>query len=160
MVRHSREKEIIDIALSNLTQSEMGSELTEFARDYDVKISVLRGTENRDYVTGAQAAYIAVSEETASEDPINTISLAGALREASHEYDPQLKRISINNGESVHYHREHKKYEDKLFWQTGIVYELGILSNRTEFIDSFTLLGYYNLIEAYEKDLQNYKKED
>jgi hypothetical protein len=46
-----------------------------------------------------------------------------------------------------------QKLEDKLFWETVIVYELGKIANKNEFIDSFTLMGYYNLIDGYEKDL-------
>lgn len=154
MIRHSKENEIIDIALNRLSQSEMGQELVDFVHNYNVKITVLRGTENRDYAPTKDAVYLAISESTATDDPAHTIYLAGALREASHEYDNHLKRISLENGESIHYHREYQKFEDKLFWQTGIVYELGIIANKSEFIDSFTLMGYSDLIDAYEKDLK------
>ena len=153
MIRHSKEREIIDIALNNLSQSEMGQELVDFVNNYNVKISVLRGVDNRDYAPTKDSVFISVSESAEIDDPAHTINLAGALREASHEYDPHLKRVSIANGESIHYHREYKKFEDKLYWETGIVYELGKLSNKTEFIDSFTIMGYYSLIDAYEKDL-------
>ena len=86
-------------------------------------------------------------------DPSITLWLAGALRESSQEYDPHLKRVSLQNGETIYFHREQKKLEDKLFWQTGVAYELGKLANKPEFIDSFIVMGYYSLIEAYEKDL-------
>ena len=153
MIRHSKEGEIIEIALNNLSQCEMGQELVDFVNNYNVKISVLRGVENRDYSPTKDSVFISVSENTDVNDPTITIHLAGALREASHEYDPKLKRVSIDNGESIHYHREYQKFEDKLYWETGIVYELGKLSNKTEFIDSFTIMGYHSLIDAYEKDL-------
>ena len=153
MIRHSKEREIIDIALNRLSQSEMGQELVDFVRNYDIKISVLRGADNRDYAPSKEAVFISVSESMDIDDPEITIHMAGAIRECSHEYDPMLCRVSVDRGESIHYQREAQKFEDKLFWEAGIVYELGKIAGKTEFIDSFTLMGYYNLIEAYEKDL-------
>jgi len=153
LLRHPQEREIIDIAFNNLSLSEMGAELVTFVKEYDIKITVLRGRDNRDFAPSDKAVFISVADDMEVDDPEITIHLAGAIRETSHEYDPMLKRVRFENGESIHYHREYQKYEDKLFWETGIVYELGKIANKTEFIDSFTLMGYYNLIEAYEKDL-------
>jgi hypothetical protein len=56
-------------------------------------------------------------------------------------------------------HREGQKFEDKLYWQTGVVYELGVLGDKTEFIDSFALMGYGALIDAYQQDLKGEKNE-
>lgn len=154
MIRHSKEREIIDIALNRLTQSEVGKILADFVSDYDVKITVLRGTDNRDYVPTKDSVFIAASESSEVNDPAHTIHLAGALREASQEYEPQLKRVSVDNGESIYYHREQKRFEDKIIWQTAVVYELGKIANKSEFIDTFTLMGYSYLIDAYEKDFE------
>jgi len=153
MIRHSKEREIIDITLNNLAQSEMGKELVDFVKDYDIKISVLRGTQNRDYAPSKEAVFITVSENMDIADPEITIHMAGAIRECSHEYDPMLRRVDPSNGESIYVHREEQKFDDKMYWMTGIVYELGKIAGKTEFIDSFTLMGYYNLIDVYEKEL-------
>jgi hypothetical protein len=153
MIRHPKEREIIDIALNNLSQSEMGAELVKFVKDYDIKISVLRGKDNRDYSPSKDAVFISVGEDVDIEDPEITIHLAGAIRETYHEYDQKLRRLDPSNGESIYVHREQQKFEDKLLWETAVVYELGKIANKTEFIDSFTVMGYYSLIDAYEKDL-------
>ena len=153
MIRHSKEREIIDIALGNLSQSELGQELVDFIKDYDIKISVLRGRDNRDYTPSKDAVFISVADDTDIDDPEITIHLAGAIRETYHEYDPKLRRIDPSNGESIYVQREQHKFEDKLLWETAVVYELGKLANKSEFIDSFAAMGYYSLIDAYEKDL-------
>ncbi len=153
MIRHSREREIIDICLNRLSQSEMGQELVDFVREYDIKISVLRGAQNRDYAPSKEAVFISVSESMDINEPEITIHMAGAIRECSHEYDPMLCRVSVDRGESIYIHREEQKFDDKMYWKTGIVYELGKIAGKTEFIDSFTLMGYSNLIDIYENDL-------
>jgi hypothetical protein len=152
MIRHSREREIIDIALNRLSQSEMGQELVDFVRDYDIKISVLRGAQNRDYAPSKEAVFIAVSESMDIADPEITIHLAGAIRECSHEYDPMLQKIPFERGETIYFQREEQKLADKLQWQGIIVYQLGKLAGKTEFLDSFTIMGYSSIIDAYEKD--------
>ena len=153
LVRHPQEKEIIDIAQGNLRQSELGQELLDFLKEKDIQISVLRGRVTRDFAPGDKAVYITVADNTPIEDPDITIYLVGAIREAAQEYDQMLKKIPFERGESLFIQREEAKLQDKLIWQTNIVYELGKLANKTEFIDSFAAMGYYNLIEAYEKDL-------
>jgi hypothetical protein len=153
MIRHSREAEIVDIALNNLSQSELGMVMVDFIRDNNVIITVLRGSDNRDYAPDKDHIFISVSEGSDVDDPAHTINLAGAIREAGQEYEPHLKRLTIDHGESIHFHREEKKFEDKIIWQTAIVYELGKIANRSEFIDSFTLMGYSYLVDAYEKDI-------
>lgn len=153
LVRHPQEREIIEIALSNMEQSEAGKELVDFARENDIKISVLRGRTARDYTSDAKNAYIIAPDGIDVDDPDLTIHLTGAIREAIQEYEPSLRRIGLEKGEQFYTLRETQKFEDKLFWQTIITYELGKMASRSEFIDSFATMGYYSLIEGYEKDL-------
>lgn len=153
MIRHAREREIIDIAMNNLSQSEMGMELVTFVKDYDIKLSVLRASHNRDYAPTKESVFITVSDDMDIDDPEITIHLAGAIRECSHEYDPMLRRLDPSNSESLYVHREEQKFDDKMYWMTGITYELGKIAGKNEFIDSFALMGYYNLLDVYEKDL-------
>lgn len=153
LIRHAREREILDIALGNMSQSEAGQELLDFARENDINFAVLRGRDARDYTSNAKNAYIVAPDSIDSDDPDLTIHLVGAIRESIQEYDPNLRRIALEKGEDLYVHREGQKFEDKLFWQTIIVYELGKIASRTEFIDSFATMGYYSLIEGYEKDL-------
>jgi hypothetical protein len=153
LIRHAREREIIDIALGNLALSEAGQELVDFARENEIQMTVLRGREARDYTSNAKNAYIVAPDSIDIDDPDLTIHLTGAIREAIQEYDPSLRRMGLEKGEQLYTHREGQKFEDKLFWQTIIVYELGKLANKSEFIDSFATMGYYNLIDGYEKDL-------
>ena len=153
LIRHAQEREIIDYALNNLAQSEAGQELVDFANENEIKITILRGGPTRDYTSNAKNAYLVASDSVEFDDPDLTIHLTGALREAIQEYDPALRRMGLEKGESMYTHREGQKFEDKLFWQTIIVYELGKLANKSEFIDSFGSMGYYDLIEGYEKDL-------
>ena len=153
MIRHPQESEIIEIALNNMSLSEAGQELVDFANENDIKITILRGRDTRDYTSNAKNAYVVVSGNTEIDDPDITIHLTGSLREAIQEYEPSLRRIGIEKGENLWMYRDQQKFEDKLYWQMVIVYELGKFANRTEFIDSFATMGYYNLIEAYEKDL-------
>ena len=158
-LRHTYEREIIDIALDNLSQSQMGIELIEFLNDKAISIAILRGRTNRAYSITDKLVHISVTEDANIDDPEITIYLAGAIREAAQEYDTMLRRVGVDHGESIYVHREGQKFEDKLFWQTGIVYELGIIANRPEFIDSFTLMGYGSLIDAYDNDLQQINKQ-
>lgn len=156
LVRHSQEREIIDIALANLSLSEKGQKLVDFVKEKDIRISILRGQDTRDYTTTAKEVFVSVRQETDIDDPAITIHLAAAIREAMHEYDLNLKTPSPHQSEAIYVHRMGQKDDDKLIWQTIIVYELGKISNKTEFIDSFALMGYYSLIDVYEKDLTEY----
>lgn len=153
-LRHPKETEIIEIAKANLSQSEMGVELLNFIKDNDVIISVLRGRYNRNHTTSSEAIFISVSDDIDIHSADITIHLAGAIREAAQESDQMLRRVGVDSGESIYVHREGQKFEDKLYWQTGIVYELGKVAQKSEFIDSFTLMGYSSLIDAYEQDLK------
>lgn len=157
-LRHTFESEIINIALDNLSQSPMGIELIEFINEKEINIAILRGRTNRAYSITEKFVHISVADNAYIDDPEITIHLAGAMREAAQEYDTMLRRVGVDHGESIYVHREGQKFEDKLFWQTGIVYELGILANREEFIDSFTLMGYRSLIDAYQDDLEQSKQ--
>ena len=152
-LRHSQEHEIIRIALDNLSQSEMGVELLTFLNDFDIKLAVLRGRHTRNHSTSDKFVFISVSEAADISDPEITIRIAGAIRETAQEHDKMLRRVGVDHGESIYVHREGQKFEDKLYWQTGIVYELGRLGERAEFIDSFALMGYASLVDAYEHDL-------
>lgn len=153
-LRHSKEREIIDNALGNLSQSDIGTELIEFINEKKVEISVLRGRYNRDHSMSDNHVFISVSEDTNIDDPEITIRLVGAIRETAQEGEQMLRRVGIESGESIYVHREGQKFEDKLYWQTGVVYELGILADRPEFLDSFTLMGYGTLVDAYEADIK------
>ena len=128
--------------------------LLKFINDNEIKITVLRGRFNRDYSPSEETVFISVSNDIDITDPAITIHLAGSIRETAQERDQMLRRVGIDRGESIYVHREGQKFEDKLFWQTGIVYELGKVAGKTEFIDSFTLMGYSSLVDAYEHDLQ------
>ncbi len=152
-LRHPNETEIINIALNNMAQSEIGTELSRFIEDSNINISILRGRESRDYAPSDQTVFLSVNEDLDIRDPIITIHLAGAIRETAQEHDKMLRRVGVDHGESIYVHREAQKFEDKLYWQTGLVYELGRVAGRTEFIDSFTLMGYSSLVDAYENDL-------
>lgn len=156
-LRHPKETEIIDIAKSNLSQSEMGAELLSFLNKENISIAVLRGRYNRSHTTSKNTIYITVYEDIDIRSADITIHLIAAIRQAAQEYDNMLRRVGVEQGESIYVHREGQKFEDKLYWQTGIVYELGKIAHKTEFIDSFTLMGYGSLIEAYEQDL-NYEQ--
>jgi len=147
LLRHAREREIIDIALSHMSQSPMAQELIDFMNEKDIQITVLRGRENRDYAPSNKMVYISVVDDLDIHDPEITIHMIGAIRESIQEYDPHLRRITPNQGESLYVHREGQKFEDKMLWQTGIVYELGKMANKDEFIDSFTLMGYCHRIQ-------------
>lgn len=153
IIRHSREREIIDHCLGMLSLSEAGQELIDFAAENDIKYTVLRGRTARDYAPNARNAYIVIPDIMDTDSADVVIHFTGALREAIQEFEPSLRRIGVEQGEQTYVHREGQKLEDKLFWQTIIVYELGIMANKSEFIDSFASMGYYNLIDGYEKDL-------
>lgn len=152
-IRHPQEREIIENALNNLSMSDKGQELIDFVNSNDLKITVLRGQHNREFTPNKTNAYLTISESTHINDPSITIHMIGAIREAMHEYDPQLKTPSLSQGESIYVHRMGQKDDDKLIWQTMIVYELGKIANKSDFLDTFMLMGYYDLIDAYEKDL-------
>lgn len=152
-IRHPQEREIIENALNNLSMSDKGQELIDFVNSNDLKITVLRGQHNREFTPNKTNAYLTISESTHINDPSITIHMIGAIREAMHEHDPMLKKVSYDQGESIYVQREERKLSDKLQYQTIIVYELGKIANKSEFIDSFLLMGYYDLIVAYEKDL-------
>ena len=154
-LRHAQETEIIDIAKANLSQSEMGAELLDFVKKQDIKISILRGRYNRNHTMSEDAVFITVNDNIDIRSADITIHLAGAIREAAQEQDQMLRRVGVEQGENIYVHREGQKFEDKLFWQTGIVYELGVVAHKSEFIDSFTLMGYGSLIDAYEQDLKS-----
>lgn len=153
-LRHTHETEIIETAMANLSQSEMGAALVEFIYANNLTVSILRGRYSRDYAPSDDTIFLSVSSDAAIDDPAITIHMAGAIRETAQEHDNHLRRVGVDHGESIYVHREGQKFEDKLFWQTGIVYELGVLGGRTEFIDSFTLMGYSSLIDAYAHDLE------
>lgn len=153
LIRHSREREIIDYALGMLSLSEKGQQLLDFVNEKQIKISVLRGRQSRDYTPQENSVYVSVSEDMPITDPDITIHMAGALRAAMQEFDPNLRKPDIDKGESFFVHRMGEKSDDKLIWQAIIVYELGNFANKPEFIDSFATMGYYSLIQAYEKDL-------
>jgi len=154
-LRHPQETEIIDIAKANLSQSEMGTELLNFINDNNIKISVLRGRYNRTHTMSDNVAFISAYEDVDVRSPDLTINLVAAIREVAQEHDTMLRRVGVDSGESLYVHREGQKFEDKLYWQTGVVYELGRVANKLEFIDSFTLMGYGSLIDAYEQDLKS-----
>ena len=158
-LRHPKETEIITEAMNRLSQSEMGVELINFVKEKEVNIHVLRGRDNRDHSNSGTDIYITVAEDIDIRSPEITILMTGAIREAAQEYDTHLRRLGIEHGESIYVHREGQKFEDKLYWQTGIVYELGKIAGKTEFIDSFTLMGYASLIDAYERDLKENSNE-
>lgn len=154
-LRHPQETEIIDVAMANMDSVPIGQELTQFIRDNNIRISILRGRQSRDYAPSDQTVFLSVSDNVEIDDPTITIHLAGAIRETAQEYDNMLRRVGVDRGESIYVHRETQKFEDKLFWQTGLVYELGKLHGKTEFIDSFMLMGYSSLVDAYEEDINN-----
>ena len=153
IIRHANEKEIINHCLAMLSLSEAGQELLDFAAANDIKYTVLRGRTARDYAPIAHNAYIIVPDTMPIDSADIVIHFIGALREAIQEYEPDLRRIGIEKGESIYAYKEAEKFEDKMLWQTITVYELGKLANNPEFIDSFAAMGYYHLIEGYEKDL-------
>ena len=155
LIRHPQEREIINIAIANLSQCEMGKALLEFIDSHHLDVTVLRGKRNRDYPTSKNGIYISVSTRMDIEDPEITIHMAGAIRETMQEHDPHLRRLGVDNSESAYVMREEQKFEDKLFWQTGVAYELNQQANRREFIDAWYLMGYGALLDAYERDLNN-----
>lgn len=154
LVRHPQEKEIIEIALNNLSESALGKELVDFVKENNIKISVLRGRNTRDFAPTTEVTYISVADDIDINDPEITINMVASIRGAEQEADQRLRSIPYERGESLYVQREEQKLSDILQYQAKIVYELGILANKTEFIDSFTLMGYYSLIEAYENDLK------
>lgn len=153
VMRHSKEREIIEHCKEMLGLSEAGRELLDFARDNDIQYSVLRGRTARDYAPNAHNAYIVVPDTMRLTDPDIVIHFTGALREAIQDHDPELQRLTVDKGEQAYVSREVERFDDKMIWKTIIVYELGILEGKSEYIDSFATMGYYNLIESYEKDL-------
>ena len=152
-LRHPHETEIIERAMNNLSQSDMGRELIDFVQDNNIVINILRGRHNRDHSNSDNVVFMSLAENINIRDPEITIHLAGAIREVAQEHDTHLRRVAVEQGESIYVHREGMKYEDKLYWQTGVVYELGKVAGKVEFIDSFTLMGYGLLVDAYEQDL-------
>jgi hypothetical protein len=155
MIRHAQEREIINIALANLSHCDMGRVLLGFIEEHSLDITVLRGRKNRDYASSKNAVFISVGSNMNIEDPEITIHMAGAIRETMQEYEQQLRRLSIDNSENAYVLREEQKHEDKLFWQTGVVYEMGRLNDYPEYIDAFMLMGYGALVDAYERDLDH-----
>jgi len=153
IIRHANEREIIEHCLNMLSLSDAGQELIDFAAENDIKYTVLRGRTARDYAPNSQNAYIVVPDSMPTDSADIVIHFTGALKEAIQEYEPDLRRIGVEKGEAVYAYKEAEKFEDKMLWQTIIVYELGKLANKSEFIDSFAAMGYYHLIEGYEKDL-------
>jgi len=153
MIRHSKEREIIDTALANLSESALGQELVQFITENNIKITVLRGRDNRDYTPSKDSVFISVAEDMDADDPEITIHLVAAIRESMQEHDPMLRTPSLDQGEAIYVHRMGQKDDDKLIWQTKVTYELGKLAKKSEFIDSFTLMGYHSLIDVYEKEL-------
>lgn len=151
--RHEREAEIISHALAMLSLSPKGCELIAFKNNSNIKIGVLKSKTSVDYVPSEKTAYVSATYGQKIDDPAIVIHLAGALREAMQDYDPSLKKPTVSMGQAAFANRFGDKVEDKLIWQTIIVYELGKMANKSEFIDSFRAMGYDNLIQAYEKDL-------
>jgi hypothetical protein len=155
IIRHPKETEIIEIAMNNLSQSEMGTELARHIHDNNIMMTVLRGRHSRNFTTSADTIYIAAPDNIDVDAPELTIMLVGAIRESAQEMDNMLRRVGVDNGESIYVHREGQKFEDKLFWQTGVVYELGQVAERTEFVDAFMIMGYGALLDAYAEDLES-----
>jgi hypothetical protein len=155
MIRHPQEREIINIALANLSHCDMGRALLSFVDEHHLDITVLRGRKNRDYASSKNAVFISVGANMDITDPEITIHMAGSIRETMQEYDQHLRRLSVDNSENAYVLREEQKHEDKLFWQTGIVYEMGRLHDHPEYIDAFMLMGYGALVDAYERDLDH-----
>lgn len=151
--RHDREDEIIAHALDNLALSAKGRELIAFRNTYDIQIGVLKSKNPVDYVPAEKTAYISATSSQNIDDPELTIHLAGALREAMQEHIDNLKKPTVAMGQTNFANRFGDKVEDKLIWQTLIVFELGKNANKSEFIDTFRAMGYSDLIESYEKDL-------
>jgi len=151
--RHEREDEIISHALGNMSLSAKGQELITFKDTHDIQIGVLKSKSPVDYVPEEKTAYISATSSQNSDDPILTIHLAGALREAMQEHIDTLKKPTIAMSEAEFSNRFVDKATDKLVWQTIIVYELGKIANMPEFVDSFVSMGYSNLIESYGKKL-------
>lgn len=154
-IRHANEAEMINTAIANLSEIEMGRILAQFVENENKTITILRGRFNNDFATSEDSIYVSIPSNMDVDDPQITIRLAGAIRIAMQESDPMLRRVGVDRGESIYVQREEHKHEDKLFWQTGVVYELGTFAGREEFIDSFTLMGYGALLSAYEEDLNN-----
>jgi hypothetical protein len=153
VLRHRKEREIIEHCRLMLGLSEAGQELLGFADENNIQFSILRGRAARDYAPNAYNAYVVVPDDMKMTDPDIVIHFVGALREAIQEHDPDLRRFTVDKGEQAYVSREVERFDDKMIWETIIVYELGIFEGRTEYIDSFATMGYYNLIESYEKDL-------
>lgn len=155
MIRHAQEREIINIALANLSHCDTGRALLNFIDEHHLDITVLRGRRNRDYTSSKNAIFISVGATMDIHDAEISIHMAGAIRETMQEYNQQLRRLNADHSETSYVLREEQKHEDKLFWQTAVVYELGKLNDQSEFIDAFILMGYGALVDAYERDLNN-----
>lgn len=151
--RHEKEVEIVKHALEMLALSPKGRELIAFKNNHNISIGVLKSKNSVDYAPSERTAYISASSGQKADDPALTINLAGALREAMQEHDNTLKKPEISMTQANYNNRFIDKIEDKLVWQTLVVYELGKIANKSEFIDTFAAMGYSNLIESYEKDL-------
>ena len=154
LIRHPREREIIEIALNNLKDSPKAQELVAYMEYRGIKAGVLRGRIGREYAPNKEKFFISVADDVDIHDPKITIDFVGALARSVQEYNPHLCTIDPARGETLYVHREEQKFHDMLTWQTAFVYELGKMVNKDEFIDSFTIMGYSSLIDAYEKDLK------
>jgi len=158
MIRHPHESEIIEHSLNELRQCATGTVLVEFMEHNAVILNILRGRYHRNFVTNKDTAYVSIPESVTYDSPESVILVAGSLREAMQEYDQMLKKVGVEQGETIYVHREEKRHENKLFWKSAIVYELGVLKNHLEYVEAFNMMGYASLLEAYQEDMESKEK--
>ncbi len=150
--RHENEAAILDAAVKLLAKSETGRDLLNFARDKNISIHVLRNKQDFGYLPEQSVVYISCPANQQMPTTRAVIRLAGGLRDAMQDIEPELQRPNVKAGKERYVRAKLDKAADIALWQTAISYEINESTGLLEILDELFTLGYRTLYEGYKAD--------
>lgn len=152
--RHESEEDIIKELRYVMQNSPTAKNLLAFADEHKLEIHILKNKSGFGFVPETSHIYISATPETHSGSADMIIHLAAALREAQQEFEPELKRPQISEGQQSYQQKFVNKKSDIRWHQCAVVHELDQNLGFTEIVDSFKAMGYSEILDGYRKDLQ------
>ena len=151
---HPNSEQMITSACNLIARTDTGQMLLDFAKKADIKIHAVTNSAEHTQSTDPKTIYIGVpaAQETGSARIV--ILLSGALREAMQEEIDELKRPPLSWPEHDYAQRMVEKDRDKWWYSCAVAHDLIENHGLRELFDELHIMGYYSLLEAYGKDLQ------
>lgn len=152
-------EKMITFGLDILSNSSIGIELIDFIRENDIKIRVIRGPEEKFYVSDKKEAVIVLKSADPAQPSRFILLLTGAIRDVMQEYEGLETPDFDPDVESV-LEQVRKKRGDRVGYMCAIAYEINQIESFSDYhiIDELKDLGYSEHWNYFKERLSLYNK--